>query len=462
MGKQKADVLILGAGIIGMTLAHELQRAGRQVTVLDKSEPGLGCSYGNAGWITPCFAMPLPQPGMFWKSIGWLLNPDSPLYIKPQPSLRLAKWMWSFLMAMNRRRLQESVAALTDISKFSLQSYRELASRTPHSFGFKQKGLLMVSGTQVGLRAAELEMQLMHERGIPGELLSAEQVLHMEPALKPVISGGVFFPSEAHAEPLATVQVFVEEFREAGGQIHSRTEVFDFVVGDGKIQEVLTTRGRFQADIIVMAAGTWSHALARQLQLSVPVLGGKGYSVIVDAPPPLPRHPIMVVEKKLAVTPREGSVRLAGTLELVDDRDDSITPRRVRTLLKSAEEYLHFANFLSESFSQSANPSARSVVSAAMATAAAHAVDNRNGFDSSALARPEIREVWRGLRPCTPDGVPIIGFSRRWSNLFYNFGHQMLGLQSAPGSARLACDLILGNMPSFTDPRPFRPSRYNL
>ncbi len=442
VANEKADVLVLGAGIVGMTLAHELQRTGRQVTVIDKSEPGLGCSYGNAGWITPCFAMPLPQPGMFWKSIGWLLNPDSPLYIKPQLSLRLARWMMAFLMAMNKRRLQESVAALTDISKFSLQTYRELAARSPHSFGFKQKGLLMVSATGAGLRAAEIEMQLMHERGIPGEMLSAEQVLHLEPALKPIIRGGVFFPSEAHAEPLATVQALVEEFRELGGHIHARTEVFDFTLGDGKIQEILTTRGRFQADLIVLAAGTWSHALARRLQLSVPVLGGKGYSVVVDAVGQLPRHPIMVVERKLAVTPREDSVRLAGTLELVDDRDDSITTRRVRTLLKSAEEYLHFASFLSDSRS--------------------HAPGENSDSPSSVLARPEIREIWRGLRPCTPDGVPIVGFSRRWSNLFYNVGHQMLGLQSAPGSARLACDLIAGKTPSITDPRPFRPSRYGL
>lgn len=418
MEAAKVDVLVLGAGIIGLSLAHELQRSGREVLVIDRGEPGFGCSYGNAGWITPCFAMPLPQPGMFWKSIGWLLNPDSPLYIKPQPSWLLARWMMNFLLAMNERRLRESVAVLSEISKYSLRFYKELSERSPQGFGFDQKGLLMVSGTEAGLRAAESEMNLMAERGIPGERLSAEQVLAMEPSLRPVIQGGVYFPSEAHAEPLETVRALAREFEAAGGRIQTRTEVYDFVFEGGRISEVLTTRGRFKPDLVVMAMGTWSRDIARRLEVSVPILGGKGYSLIVESieESRKPLHPMMIVERKIAVTPRADSVRIAGTLELVD-QDFGVTPRRVQAILKGSQQFMY--------------------------------------VDES----PRIREVWRGLRPCTPDGVPMVGFSKKWSNLFYSAGHQMLGLQSAPGSARLAADLIGGRSP-LTDPRPFRPERF--
>ncbi len=412
----KVDCLVIGAGIIGLSIAHELQKSGRQVLVIDKGEPGMGCSYGNAGWITPCFAMPLPQPGMFLKSIGWLLNPDSPLYIKPQPSWLLFRWMMGFLAAMNETRLRSAVAVLTDISKYSLTFYKELADRAPQTFGFDQKGLLMVSKGEDGLRAAEIEMQLMQERGIPGKLLNGEEVSALEPALKPGLKGGVYFPSEAHSEPLETVKALAREFEAAGGRIQTRTEVFDFGFEGSKITEVATTRGVFKSDLIVLATGTWSYPMAKRLRVSVPILGGKGYSLITNSFETKPTHPIMIVERKIAVTPRADSVRLAGTLELVN-QDDSITSRRMNNILNGSQEYMHMQK------------------------------------------GPEVREIWRGLRPCTPDGVPMIGYSKRWSNLFYNVGHQMLGLQSAPGSARLGADLILGRSP-ITDAKPFRPERF--
>jgi D-amino-acid dehydrogenase len=412
----KVDCLVIGAGIIGLSLALELQKSGRQVLVIDKGEPGLGCSYGNAGWITPCFAMPLPQPGMFLKSIGWLLNPDSPLHIKPQPSWLLARWMLGFLAAMNEKRMRQSIAVLTDISKYSLTAYKEMADRQPSTFGYDQKGLLMVSRGQEGFRAAELEMQLMLERGIPGKSLSRDAVIDLEPALKPDLAGGVYFPSEAHSEPLETVKATVREFEAAGGRIQTKTEVYDFSFAGDKISAVHTTRGNFNADLVVLATGSWSRVIAQRLGTSVPMLGGKGYSLITNDFDTRPSHPIMIVEKKIAVTPRNGSVRLAGTLELVNG-DDSISTRRMNNILNGAQDYMHMKS------------------------------------------NPVVSEIWRGLRPCTPDGVPLIGFSKKWSNLFYNAGHQMLGLQSAPGSARLGADIIMNRTP-IADAKPFDPARY--
>ena len=422
MATEKVDVLVLGAGIVGLSTAIELQKAGRQVTVIDKGEPGFGCSYGNAGWMTPCFSMPLPQPGMFFKSIGWLLNPDSPLRIKPQPSWLLVRWMTHFLLAMNERRMNQSVAVLTDISKYSLDFYADLATRAPKTFGFDQKGLLLVSGTDDGLKAAKIEMDLMNARGVPGKLMTGDEISAMEPSLKPGLKGGVYFPKEAHSEPLLTVQALVSELEELGGKVLSRTEAFDFVTsnagGSSKIEEVHTTRGKFKADLVLLAMGTWSDELARRLGLRVPILGGKGYRIITNSFDVKPQHPIMIVDRKIAVTPRyDGATSVAGTLELVN-QDFEITPRRLNNIITGTQQYMHMSK-----------------------------------------GEPEIKEIWRGLRPCTPDGVPMIGFSKKHSNLFYQIGHQMLGLQSAPGSGRVAADLIMGR-PSITDTKPFRPERY--
>ncbi len=414
MEMRKADVLVLGAGIVGVSLAHKLQSSGRQVTVVDLNNVGMGCSYGNAGWMTPCFAMPLPQPGMFFKSIKWMLDPESPLYIKPEANPLLVRWLLYFMKCMNHKTMDKSIEVLTEISKESLKFYKELSQR--QSFGFDQKGLLMVSATNEGLQDAIVEMELMAKRGIEGKQLSADEIYEFEPAFKKkVLKGGVYFPREAHAEPLQTVQKIFAEFEAMGGKFH-KAEIYDFEFEKDKIKKVMTTQGALEAEVVVMAMGTWSRLLTRKLEVPIPILGGKGYSLIVENFKTKPLHPIMIVEKKLAITPRVDSVRVAGTLELVD-QDYSITKRRVDAMMKGAQLFFDFTG------------------------------------------EPKVRELWRGLRPCTPDGVPMVGFSKKWKNLFFSAGHQMLGLQSAPGSARLACELILGKTP-YVDPEPFAPDRF--
>jgi D-amino-acid dehydrogenase len=427
MATQKVDILIIGGGVIGASVASELQAAGRSVTLIERGQPGQGCSYGNAGWLTPCFAMPLPQPGMFWKSVGWLLDANSPLYIQPQVNPTLFRWMWQFLRAMNEERMNESITVLTAISTFSLEFYKKLAARTKRKIGFENRGLLMVSATESGLEAANLEMQLMNARGIAGRSLSKDEVLKFEPSLKPIVRGGVFFPDEAQANPYETTLAIMDEFVAAGGRVIANTEAFDFDVRDGRIARVHTTQGDFEAELVVLASGSWSNAIAKKLDLSIPILGGKGYSMSVDMTENKPQHPIMIIERKIAITPFANSVRLAGTLELVD-QDFSISPNRVRGIHRGAQEYLHF--------------------------------DKKNDASSEPLYDlSAVRDVWRGLRPCTPDGVPVIGPSTKLQNLFYCAGHQLLGFQSAPGSGRLAADLILKRTP-LTDPRPFRADRF--
>lgn len=422
----KVDVLVIGAGVIGASVAREIQASGRSVTLLEKGQPGQGCSFANAGWLTPCFAMPLPQPGMFWKSIGWLLDPNSPLHIQPQLNPTLFRWMLQFLKAMNREQMNKAITVLTAISSYSLDFYAELAKRTKSNVGFEKRGLLMVSATRSGIDHANLEMQLMNERGIAGRSLTQDEVLAFEPALKSLVLGGVYFPDEAQAEPYATTLAIIDEFVALGGSCRAMSEVFDFEVRGDRIQRVETTTGPIEADLVVLATGSWTKEMASKLALSIPILGGKGYSMNVEMKEQKPQVPIMIVERKIAVTPLRGgagnNVRLAGTLELVD-QDFSISPGRLRSIHNGAQEYLRF----------DAN------------------------YGGSDLAN--VTNVWRGLRPCTPDGVPIIGPSNRLTNLFYCTGHQLLGFQSAPGSARLIGDLILNRAP-LTDPRPFRADRF--
>jgi len=414
--KVRADVVVIGGGIIGAASAAELAEAGARVAVIDRGQPGYGCSYGNAGWVTPCFALPLPMPGMLPKVIRWLGDAESPLHIPPKASPALAWWLTKFLSYMNEKALKRGVAALTEISKFSLDAYAALAEETGDALGFERKGLLLVASTEEGLAGARQELELVSPHGIPGNELDVDSLRKLEPAIVGPVVGGVYFPNEAHLEPLQAVRLLIEKAERFGAQVRPATEVFEFRTNGSKIVGLRTTRGEIEADQYVLATGTWSRQIGRQLKLRIPVLGGKGYAAIVAPFTPTPRIPMMLVERKIAVTPRRGSVRLAGTLELVEG-GRGISPRRLDAILNGSRKYL--------------------------------AVPENVQFS----------EAWAGLRPCTPDGVPVIGRPGRFDNLTVATGHQMLGLQSAPGTGRLVADIVLGRKPTF-DPAPFNPDRF--
>ncbi len=412
----EGDVLILGGGIVGMATAFELSRCGVPVAVIDRGQPGFGCSYGNAGWITPCLALPLPAPGMLWSALRWMLDPDSPLYIQPRPSWSLLRWLFRFALSTNRAHMDRAVDALTRLTRHGVEVYASLEQETGHATGFRRDGLLVAASTDAGLEDALDLRQSALRRGIPAHLLDVPEIRDFEPAITGTVRGAAFFPDEAHAEPLELVRAFEKGARDLGARILSHHEAYGFRTDGRRILSVETTRGNLAAASYVLATGSWSRGLCRRLGFSLPVLGGKGYALTLPPLRPMPRRPLMLLERKIAVTPRTDSIRLGGTLELVD-QDESITSRRVAAIVNGARQLL------------------------------------------AVPETPRILELWRGLRPCTPDGVPVIDLASSYDNLVLATGHQMLGVQSAPGTARMVADLLLGRQPTF-EPGPFRADRF--
>lgn len=394
----KQDVIVIGAGIIGLSVAVELAEKGTQVLVLDQGKIGHGCSFGNAGWLTPCFAMPLPMPGLFFKSIKWLLDPEGPLYIKPSIDPLLARWLIRFMLAMNEKQTKSAIEALVGLSQVSLEKYAKLGQEFPE-ICYQGKGLLMVAQSAAGVSAASEEMERVADLNVPGKLLSADEIRDLEPSVTGAIKGGVYFPKEAHAEPLKVVQALAEKARRLGVKIQENIEVTDFIIENNKIKNLIALKSEYKAESYVLATGSWSHQIAKKLNLSIPILGGKGYSMIIEPLSVQPKIPLMLIEKKIAITPRNGSLRIAGTLELVN-QDFSITERRVKAILRGSREFLDIPE------------------------------------------KVEMKELWRGLRPCTPDGVPLIGYTKKVNNLMLACGHQMLGLQSGYGTGQLVADLM--------------------
>jgi D-amino-acid dehydrogenase len=413
---RSTDVVVVGAGVVGIASALELARRGAAVTVVERDRVGAACSYGNAGLLTPSVSLPLPAPGLFPKALFWLFDASSPLYIEPRWSLGLARWLTGFLAATGRRRFERGAAALVELSRVSVGIWRDLAERGPDRFGFRDTGLLQVFDTAASFAAGRAKADLVARLGVPFETWAPEELAEREPALRGPLGGAYFFFQDAHCEPDRAVAALAGEARRAGVAFVEGAEAWRFHREGGRVTRVETTRGSFAADEVVLATGAWSKRVAAELGVRVPMLGAKGYTVLLPPVPEMPRRAMQLADRKIAVTPHDGKLRLSGTLELVD-ADFSITESRVDAILAGAR---------------------------------------------AALTLPEPLtpiEIWRGLRPTLPDGLPMIGRARGRANLWLATGHQMTGLKTAPATGRLLAELMTGETPSL-DPVPFRPDRY--
>jgi D-amino-acid dehydrogenase len=412
-----SDVIVIGGGVIGIACAAELARRGRSVVVLDRDRLGHACSYGNAGWLTPSLAVPLPAPGLVWKASKWLLDPESPFYIKPRPDPGLAFWLLRFLASTGRRRFERGAAALVALARWSVDAWEALAVERPDPpFGFSRAGLLALYESPRGLAAGRAAAGLVRRFGVPSEEWTEAEVRRGEPSIHGPLLGAIHYPRDAHCEPYPAVEALATEARRAGARFFEMTEVQDLERSGGRVSRLITGRGAISGRDFILAAGSASRRLGKRFGLRLPILGAKGYTLVLPRLDPQPGRAVMLAERKVAITPHANALRISGTLELVDD-DLSINRRRVDAIVKAARSFFALPDPLPP-------------------------------FDP-----------WRGLRPCAPDGMPLIGRAQGHANLWLATGHQMTGLKTAPGTARLLAELMTGDTPSF-DPAPFRADRY--
>ena len=416
-GTSSADVAVVGGGVVGVACALELARRGASVVVLERDRVGHGCSFGNAGWLTPSQAVPLANPHMLFKSFRWMFDPESPLYVQPRIDPAYLRWLAGFLLASRRSKFERGAEALVTLCRASVDMWQAFAYGSEHDFGFTRRGLLSVYESPASLDAAHEAVELVGRAGVRAERWSAGDVRDREPAVVGPQAGGYFFPDDAHCEPYGAVQALAHAASAAGVRFLEGAEVFGTAAPAGAgARRLATTRGEVTADRVVLAAGAWSESLGRLLDLRVPILGAKGYSLLLPPATPHPTRAVYLVERKIAVTPHADALRLAGTLELVR-HDFSINRRRVEVILRGAAGLLNLG------------------------------------------APPIVRQVWRGLRPCAPDGMPLVGRARGRGDVWLATGHQMAGLKTAPGTGLLLAQLMSGEPPRF-DPEPFRADRY--
>lgn len=412
----KHDVVIIGGGVIGVACARELAKRGVDVTVLERDQIGHGCSYGNAGWLTPSQATPLANPAMLLKSFRWMLDPESPLYIQPRLDPAFLRWLIEFMMNSRTAKFERGAAALIELCRASVDLWEEVAKNTTEPFGFERHGLLSVYEKPASWENAHAQIDLVAKNGVRAERWTADEVREREPAVVGKTVGGYFFPDDAHCEPYLAVRALAAEAKAAGAKFLEHTEVYS-ISNNGSGPRVLrTTHGDMTAERIVVATGPWSEQLGAMLGMRLPVIGAKGYSLVLPKAQPHPKRSIYLIERKVAVNPHADALRIAGTLELVRN-DFSINQRRVDVIVRGAKAMLNIGE------------------------------------------APVAREVWRGLRPCTPDGMPVIGRARGRGDIWLATGHQMAGLKTATGTGLLLAQLMTNESPRF-DPAPFRADRY--
>lgn len=410
------DVAIVGGGVAGLAVAAELARRGVAVTVFDRGRMGHGCSYGNAGWLTPSLAVPLPAPGVVRSGLRMLLDPDGPFYIPPRLDPSLAWWLVRFAVAGRRGPFDRGTAASIELANWTVDAWEALAARGPDRFGFDRSGLLALYATRRGLAAGRAHAEHVARFGIRHETWDADRVRATEPCVTGPLIGAIHYPDDARCEPWPAVRRLAEEAAAAGATLVEDVDVVDVESDGARVLALTTTRGPVPVGELVVATGAWSRSFGRRLGLNLPVLGAKGYSLVL---PPLARQPgrsLYVHERKIAINPHARALRLSGTLELVGE-DLSVTTRRVRAILSGARAMIDLPE------------------------------------------RPEVRELWRGLRPCTPDGMPLVGRARGTRNVWLATGHQMSGVKTGLATGLLLAELMCGEPPSF-DPEPFRADRY--
>jgi D-amino-acid dehydrogenase len=412
-------VAVVGAGVVGLACAWELRRRGADVVVLERAGVGGGVSRGNTGWVTPSLTYPLPAPGMVREGLRQLLTGGEAFVLRPSLDPAFVRWLWSFRRNCTSARFDTGIRALLALNRRTLQlfdAYRDAGV----AFEMHTAGLVVAARTRGGLDLHRRTFQRLRELGYEGgsiEELDAAALAALEPALdRARVGAGLHARVDRFVRPEQLTAGLAERLRADGVEIHEGCEVRTLARNGGG-WALETTSGPVAAQRLVIAAGLPTAPLLRRLGVRVPLMGARGYSVTVAGRGTPPRHALYLAEPKLGLSPFDDGVRVAGVFELGASNDD-VSPAVGERLLAAARPYL--AGW---------QPDPDGPV-----------------------------EAWAGLRPATPDGLPLIGALPGLDDIYLATGHGMLGVTLAPATADLLAPLVLEGRAA-PELAPFDPAR---
>ncbi|MDR8523501.1 NAD(P)/FAD-dependent oxidoreductase [Shewanella fidelis] len=415
----KEQITVVGAGIVGLSAAIELMRAGFQVTVIDKQGVGEGASKGNAGHFATEQVFPLADPAMLPKLPGMLLDPLGPFRIQPRYFFKALPWFIRFLANMLPWRRAHNSRAIKSLNQTSISAIKSLVTFCDCEHLLTLNGSLLVfEGTAV--KVVEKEFEAYRNAGVAVKMLTGDEVRLLEPSLTSNITHALYFTQVGHtANPHGLCLALAAKFKQIGGKILTEELVNVNVSAEGSDIVLQTQTAKRVSKRVLIASGAWSKPFAKQLGYSVPLETERGYHLMMPQKSSLSR-PVASFERKFIITPMQTGTRLAGTVEfgglaapLVDARADCLFP--------------HAKALLPQLFAD---------------------------------AKVSDGERWMGFRPSMPDSLPVLGQSLKQSNVYFSFGHQHLGLTWSAITARLLAEDIQGKQPSI-DLSPYRIDRFS-
>jgi D-amino-acid dehydrogenase len=405
-------VLVLGSGVIGVSSAWYLARAGFEVTVVDRAPgPARETSFANAGQISPGYAAPWAAPGVPLKALKWLFSPDAPLVIKPGLDPHQYLWLWQMLRNCTAARYAVNKARMLRLARYSAECLNEIAGELGLDYEGRRLGTLQLFRTQAQLDAAGNDTAVLEHYGVPYELLDRAGIVAAEPALANVadrFTGALRLPEDQTGDCALFTRLLAERAQAAGVAFRFDADVESLETSGERVTGARIAGKLVRSDKFVLALGSYTPRLLAPLGIRLPVQPLKGYSLTVPITDPAmaPKSTVIDETFKVAVTRFDRRMRAGGTAGLCGF--DLSEPRRRRRMLERVIAGLY-----------------------------------PRGGD------PKLGEFWAGLRPATPDGTPVVG-GTRFKNLFLNTGHGTLGWTMACGSGRYLADLMAGVAPQIS------------
>jgi D-amino-acid dehydrogenase len=410
------DVVVVGGGAVGVCCAYALARAGRSVRLLERDRLCGGASWGNSGLVTTSACAPEAAPGVMGQALRWMLRGDSPFRMRPRLDPAFARWVWRFRGNCTAGAAAASTAYLRDRVRENVELVDAIARESPADFAWRREGLMALYATDAGFAEGRRGAAALRDLGVPSRELDPQAVAREEPGVNGPLVGGVLYPEDAHLDPGAFVAAIGDLARQHGARLDERAPVVR-LSGAHRIEEVETATERIRPDLVVLANGAWAPKLARTLRLPLLVEPAKGFSLTYGAGGEVFRRPLRLWEIRTVVSSMGANVRVTSKLDLVG-LDERVREGRIRRSGAQAGRYVALPP----------------------------------GIDGA--------RAWAGLRPLTPDGLPLIGRAPRIGNLVLATGHGHLGISLAAVTGEAVAGIAQGDDPPF-DARPLAPERFD-
>jgi D-amino-acid dehydrogenase len=394
-------VTIVGGGIIGLCSAYYLQKQGDEVTVIESGDITDGCSFGNMGYMSPSHFVPLASPGIIAEGLKHMLSSSSPFYVKPRLNMDLMKWGYHFYKSSNAATVKKHAPHLNNILMLSRHLMNDIRNEIGDVFEMEEKGCLMMCKKESTL---EHEFHLADDAeklGLKVERLDRAAVQALEPDVELDVAGAVLFKDDAHFNPGKLMIALKNYLDQKGVHFQLNTTVSGFEKSNNKVTAVITDKGKFDCENLIIATGSWLPIVSKMLGIKLLLQPGKGYSYTYPYIEKNIKFPAILVDGRCAITPWGHQLRLGGTME-ISGINSKVLVKRMEGVFNSAKDF----------------------------------------YPGLKIDFPPVDKIWSGLRPVTPDGLPYIGKTSKFENVIFAGGHAMLGISEGAGTGLLVSQLV--------------------